>query len=358
MDEALAGALTAVELDASDAQRWFDMIIRVRQELKDSGSGDDWDAFKSALTAGAESEYLRSDLPVLFTEHLEYNGRLDVVKRMEEYGSNLPDLWAQAVAERNQPAEAPADVEPAASPWDTVVAQHGPGWAGWDGSEAGWTQFRDWFYTAANATDPAAYAEAYQRIDPLNALPLTDRIARLHEFGFTVNAVAQPEPAALDPWASAVTEHGAGWAGWDGSEAGWTQFRDWFYTAANATDPAAYAAAYERLEPLNTAGPADRIARLSELGLTINAVAPVAVPVPEAAEPEAAQAPVEPLPAPGTPEFATEVVAPIAAAVDARVPELAAQFGMSEEEVRAEIEALGPDFFAEAAAEELNTASS
>jgi hypothetical protein len=203
----------------------------------------------------------------------------------------------------------------------------------------------------------AAGSEAYQRIEPLNTLPLADRIARLHEFGFTVTAVAQPEPvAAADPWELAVAEHGGGWAGWDGSEAGWTQFRDWFYTATNASDPAAYAAAYERLDPLNTADAAERIARLSELGLTVNAVAPAAVPAPEAAEPEAAA--VESLPEPGTPQFDTEVVAPVAAAVDSRVPQLAAEFGMTEEEVRAEIDALGPDFFAQAAAEEMTNASS
>jgi surface antigen len=49
MDEALAGALTTVELDTSDSQRWFDRTARVYQEMKDSGSGDDWEIVQEEL---------------------------------------------------------------------------------------------------------------------------------------------------------------------------------------------------------------------------------------------------------------------------------------------------------------------
>jgi hypothetical protein len=86
MDEALAGALTTVELDTSDPQRWFDLTAHVYQEMKDSGSGDDWELFKKSFAAGAEGEYFGSDLVRQFTDYLDYNGRLDLVGRMCDYG--------------------------------------------------------------------------------------------------------------------------------------------------------------------------------------------------------------------------------------------------------------------------------
>jgi hypothetical protein len=80
------------------------------------------------------------------------------------------------------------------SRWDTVVEQFGPGWAGWDGSEQGWQQFRDWTYSVTNTEDPQLYAAAYERLDPLNALGPAERIVRLTELGFTVAATAQEQP--------------------------------------------------------------------------------------------------------------------------------------------------------------------
>jgi hypothetical protein len=360
VDEVLAGALTVVELDSSSAQRWFDAIIRVRTELRASDSGDDWDAFRVALTTAAEGEFLGSELPQRFIEYSENNGRFDVVTRMEDYASNLPELWAQAVAEhdRAEPTEVAEVAEPATAPgadrWEVAVARFGSGWAGWDGTEASWPRFRDWFYTSVNALDPQVYTVAYQHLDPLNTANEADRIGRLLELGLTITAQppAAARPAAPpDPWDQAVAAYGSGWAGWDGTEASWPRFRDWFYAATNALDPAVYAAVYARLQPLDGLAPADRIARLTESGLTVNAIAPAPA---EKAEGDGAT---RDLPRPGTAEFAQEVVAPVAQAVENQVPQLAARFGMTEEEVRAELAALGPDFLERIAADELTSAA-
>ncbi|WP_210408384.1 hypothetical protein, partial [Allokutzneria sp. NRRL B-24872] len=65
--------------------------------------------------------------------------------------------------------------------------------AWWDGSEEGWGQFRDWVYIGANEQDPRMYAEAYQRLEPLGASPLTERIEALRALGFTVTGVQAAE---------------------------------------------------------------------------------------------------------------------------------------------------------------------
>jgi hypothetical protein len=42
--------------------------------------------FKKSFAAGAEGEYFGSDLVRQFTDYLDYNGRLDLVGRMCDYG--------------------------------------------------------------------------------------------------------------------------------------------------------------------------------------------------------------------------------------------------------------------------------
>jgi len=83
-------------------------------------------------------------------------------------------------------------------------------------------------------------------------------------------------------WDAVVQQFGKEWADWDGSESGWAEYRDWTYTAANAESPEMYAAAYEKLNPLNALAPAERIAKVAELGLGVD--------VSEPADPAAASA--------------------------------------------------------------------
>ena len=93
-------------------------------------------------------------------------------------------------------AKSTAPAQPSGSPWDAVVHQFGADWAGWDGSESGWAEFRDWTYTAANAESPEMYAAAYERLNPLNALAPAERIAKVAELGLGVDVSEPADPAA------------------------------------------------------------------------------------------------------------------------------------------------------------------
>jgi hypothetical protein len=266
MDAETLDAVTVVDIDPSQAAEWFDLVDGAH-----SASNGDWDTFSEQLrsTAGGSFDTAVEAFLGYATDH----GKTDLITKLVADPGALPAAYASS---REHAAQSQSDD----SPWDTVVRQFGPGWAGWDGSEEGWTQFRDWTYSSANAQGPELYGAAYEKLDPLGGLPLVERIARLTEFGFEISA--RPQEPSGSPWETVVREFGPGWANWDGSEEGWTQFRDWTYTSANAQDPELYGAAYEKLDPLGGLPLVERIAKLTELGIAVQA------PAAQTAEPAAA----------------------------------------------------------------------
>ncbi|MFI7672122.1 hypothetical protein, partial [Actinophytocola sp. NPDC049390] len=143
------------------------------------------------------------------------------------------------------------------------------------GSDSGWVEFRDWFYSATDSQAPEMYALAYERLDPLNGLGVGERIVQLRELGFDVSGAGEDgagsdgEPGDV-LWAAAVERFGSAWVSWDGSDSGWVEFRDWFYSATDSQAPEMYALAYERLDPLNGLGVGERIVQLRELGFDVS----------------------------------------------------------------------------------------
>lgn len=202
MDEQLAAAIVAVRLPANTARTWFDLVIRTYQESRDSGWGADLGRFRQQLTTSAAQEFLDPRLPRELTDYLERNGGMPLLSRMCALGSELAQRYELLLADRRR-ADAldAADELPAKErgSWQRLVARHGPDWSGWDGSETGWVQYRDWFYTVANSFDREVYAESYHRLDPLNGLDVAARIAALRELGFTISAVAPAPPPAPEP---------------------------------------------------------------------------------------------------------------------------------------------------------------
>ena len=79
------------------------------------------------------------------------------------------------------------------------------------------------------------------------------------------------EYAKARAWTRVVELFGEDWAGWNGTGPHWREYRDWLYSAADARDSALYAAAYERLEPLNDMAFEQRAGRLREFGFAIEA---------------------------------------------------------------------------------------
>jgi hypothetical protein len=195
--DVLTGAVTAVDLDNAGVQRWFGLVGDVYQEFGGSDGGDDWPAFRERLTNAAQSDF-GSGVANDFADYLESNGGLDAVRQICDAGpATLAQLHADLLAEQEPDGEDDGDSEL----WDGLAAEFGEGWAEWDGTEEGWEQYRDWFYDAANSQDEAAYALAHERLDPLNAMDLPQRIAALCDFGFTITAA--PPEEAVDPEAVA-----------------------------------------------------------------------------------------------------------------------------------------------------------
>lgn len=259
MDAELLDAVAIVDIDPGQAEEWFDLVAGAY-----SASDENWDAFSEQLSAAAGNVF--GVAAEVFLEYAADHGKTELIGRLVAELPELPSVYASSKVLAEQSA-----AQQDGASWDAIVAQFGSGWAGWDGSEAGWMQFRDWTYTAADALSPDLYVLAYDKLNPLDELPVAERIAILAELGFTINAEsAQLAQPSASPWETVVEEFGSGWTGWDGSEAGWAQFRDWTYAAANAQSPELYAAAYEKLNPLNGLAPAELIAELTELGLAIS----------------------------------------------------------------------------------------
>ncbi|GAB1516032.1 hypothetical protein [Actinophytocola sp. KF-1] len=300
MDPETLEAVAVVDIDPGQAGEWFDVV-----EAAHSTSNGDWDTFSEQLRSTAGGGF---DTAVkTFLWYAADHGKMELIDKLVADPGALPSAYANS---REQAAE------PQPGSWDTVVELFGSGWAGWDGSEEGWAQFRDWTYTSANAQDPALYAVAYEGLAPLDDLPLAERIARMTGLGFEINA-QPPDEQAGDPWSDVVRDFGPGWANWDGSDEGWAQFRDWTYTSANAQDPALYAAAYEKLAPLDELPAAARIARLTEFGFAVQAS-----PQPDGGSAESAAVPGEPSADPIIEEALAEALAEVPGAENLTAEEL------------------------------------
>lgn len=192
MDAESYGALTVVDIDSERAPEWFDLVTGAY------AAAGDWAEFERHLAESAGPAF--SAAVEVFLEYVTSHGGLDLVGRLVAGGSSLAETYAAAKAERGEypdgyeestedtvaDGQAGDDDSPGVV-WQRLVEQFGPGWAGWDGSETGWGQFRDWTYTAANTVDPRMYALAYERLEPLGELPVAERIGWLTEAGFTVN---------------------------------------------------------------------------------------------------------------------------------------------------------------------------
>jgi len=173
----------------------------------------------------------------------------------------------------------------------------------WDGTEENWDEFVNTVQDFALETYPRHAQDFFDQ-----AAASTDKVALFAEYGITIasgeeSAEGTPEDAEGEGlWAAAVEAYGPAWAEWDGSEEGWEQYRDWFYDATNNDNPESYAVAYEKLNPLNELGLAQRVAALRDFGFTVT------VEAAEAAADEAA------LP---TPEDIAQAAEVLVGAVDA-----------------------------------------
>lgn len=97
-----------------------------------------------------------------------------------------------------------AHQEPAAydeQAWQAFLTQNGPQW---DGTEASWDQFRQWF--EYHAADRGVGAPAAALLDYLATQPAAERVATFAQYGVTIQAPPPQEAPSGDRAATAEEE--------------------------------------------------------------------------------------------------------------------------------------------------------
>jgi hypothetical protein len=185
MDSVVTDVLEHLQGRLSDPAAFFEAVREDFQEHR-----EDFDGFRSAFEGrgfGAAGEDL--------IRYLDDHGRLDLAaKIVEERPDELAAAYLGTGEAGAEQAGAPAGDEQAL--WQAAVDQFGGAWSAWDGTDEGWTEYRDWFYDATNTQDPGMYEQAYEHLSPLDDLDPAERIARMREFGFDVSGTEVPESPA------------------------------------------------------------------------------------------------------------------------------------------------------------------
>jgi hypothetical protein len=195
MGSAVTETLEHLQGRLSDPTEFFEALQKDFQEHR-----EDFDGFRSAFEGrgfGAAGDEL--------IRYLDDHGRLEP---LTEIANERPDELAAVylrLGETGAEDGAASDGDARDALWQAAIDRFGASWAAWNGTDAEWTTYRDWFYDATNTEDPAMYALAYDNLDPLNELDPTERITRLRELGFDVSGAEVPETPA-DPAAKPESE--------------------------------------------------------------------------------------------------------------------------------------------------------
>jgi hypothetical protein len=265
IDDAAKTALLAVspEVLGGQAEPWFDAVISAAQE---DGSVLGWEDFLRRLKDSGSSFGQAVDL---FEQGMRDDSSAwpNIAQQLVNEGaSQLASQYEQVWSEQLAGPDSGDEVDVAAA-WEALVAEGGD-WSAWDGSDAGWAQWRDWFYSVAATHGDTAEAAAREQLDWMDALPLAEKVAALTERGFTVSVEEAEERDPAEVWTELVAE-GGDWSAWDGSGDGWAQWRDWFYSVAATHGDTAEAAAHEQLDWMDPLPVAEKIAALRERGFTV-----------------------------------------------------------------------------------------
>ena len=249
MDYGVVEAVRGLSGQLTDPVGFFDAVCADVEEHRDAG----FDAFTSAFASrgfGAAGEEL--------IRYLDDNGRLELAVKFTEH---RPEELAAAYAEQQGDETAASDEDDPATvaAWQALLVEYSGSWNGDEQNWAAFEQYVMYYATEQGVTGPAQVFFARAATE--------DKRALFAEYGIELPAAGDDEHTL---WQAAVEQFGAAWSSWDGTESGWAEFRDWFYDATNSQDPAMYALAYERLEPLNELDLSARITRLRDLGFDVS----------------------------------------------------------------------------------------
>jgi hypothetical protein len=273
MDSGVVEAVRNLSGQLSDPVEFFGAVCGDVEEHKDSG----FDAFRSAFASrgfGAAGDEL--------IRYLDDNGRLELAAKIAEH---RPEELAAAYQEQEAAGDEVAseqDGPEAEAAWQALLTEYS---GYWDGDEENWAAFEQ--YVMYYATEQGVAGPAQRFFERAAA---EDKLALFAEYGVEPRFGSADEDTDSDAenalWQTAIEQFGAAWAAWDGTDSGWAEYRDWFYDATNSQDPAMYALAYERLQPLDELAPEERVAPLRDLGFDVSGTEAQDVQEARADEPE------------------------------------------------------------------------
>jgi hypothetical protein len=276
MDHVLAGSLTAVQHhDIPDPQLWFSLISEVYEELATSDWGPDFIDFRARFTDRAAMEGMR-EAAEEFVRYAEDNGGIDLVRQSHEEGvatlaHEFEQLLTSAATTQEQQSEFGYTYDEDA--WYAFLPEIG---AQWNGDDESWDQWVDWF--VYHARDRGLTAPALAFVEYATAQP--DRIAVFAAYGIDLeppHAAADSGADTGDPddpyadvdtdaWMAFLTHVGTDW---DGDEATWQQWVDWFMYHAGVQGLTSVAAGFVEYAE----GEPDKIAFFARYGIDIAAAA-------------------------------------------------------------------------------------
>ncbi len=267
MDHVLSGSITAVrEFGIGDPELWFTLIVEVYQELESSEWGPDFVDFTARFTDRATMEGLRAAAEE-FVRYAEANGGIELVRQAHDEGvANLVYEFERLLAEAADSATAQAQESELGyaydeAAWNAFLPEFG---AQWNGDEAAWAQFVEWFLYHAedrSLAEPATAFVEYADVQP-------DRVAVFAAYGIDIagsETAAEPEPVAeldMDAWEAFLAHVGSDW---NGDEAAWPQFVEWFLHHARVQGLESVATGFIQYAE----GEADKIGFFARYGITV-----------------------------------------------------------------------------------------
>lgn len=260
MDYGVVEAVRSLSGQLSDPVEFFGAVCGDVEEHRDSG----FDAFRSAFASRgfgpAGDELIR---------YLDDNGRLELATKLAEH---RPDELAaayqeqEAAAQGDDGAASDEDGPEAEAAWRALLAEYS---VSWDGDDENWAAFEQYVTYYAAEQGVAGPAQRF-----FERAATEDKLALFAEYGVEPQFGSDGEDADSDAenalWQAAIEQFGGSWAGWDGTDSGWAEFRDWFYDATNSQDPGMYALAYERLAPFDELAPEERVTQMRDLGFDVS----------------------------------------------------------------------------------------
>ena len=234
----------------------YGVPVAVPEADEDAYDPDEWNAFlaeyteRSGWTGDEEAWPAYREFLLYYADERGFTGPTTSFLDAAEDASDRAAFFEQYGISLGYPEEE-------LDAWYPFLAEHA---VEWDGQDATWPRFRRSFLEAADAAGLTAVAIGF--LDYAEGEP--DRVAFFAQYGVTIGATAEDEPAETDTdaWNAFLAEYGPGW---NGDEENWAAFRDWFlfYADERGVGPVAIAFLdYAEGEP-------DKVAFFAQYGIDV-----------------------------------------------------------------------------------------